>query len=112
MPKAKGTSVAQRKARDDEKNKASDAIAFPAHSEEMKDSARKKDDEISDTKKEPKSSQQEPLFFYNETKSATGFLCPWYKAPFHEDGVEYQSVGHAIVAHKARIFKDEVKCAP
>ena len=49
-----------------------------------------------------------PLFFWKETEKEGGFLSPWYKSQFKNEGATYESVGHAIMAEKARIFGDKV----
>jgi predicted NAD-dependent protein-ADP-ribosyltransferase YbiA (DUF1768 family) len=48
------------------------------------------------------------VFFWKETEREVGFLSPWYKCRFKESGVPYTSVGHFILAEKARLFKDNV----
>ncbi|CAO2648161.1 Nn.00g090830.m01.CDS01 [Neocucurbitaria sp. VM-36] len=48
-----------------------------------------------------------PLFFWKETEKEGGFLSPWYKSQFRNEGATYESVGHAIMAEKARIFGDK-----
>ncbi|KAH8725696.1 hypothetical protein GQ44DRAFT_706950 [Phaeosphaeriaceae sp. PMI808] len=47
-----------------------------------------------------------PLYFWKETEAKVGFLSPWYKTPLHFGDVIYDSVGHYIMAEKARIFHD------
>ncbi|KAH7396137.1 hypothetical protein BKA66DRAFT_409366 [Pyrenochaeta sp. MPI-SDFR-AT-0127] len=54
--------------------------------------------------KEAVAANEPPLFFWKESETEGGFLSPWYKSRFRVDGVMYESVGHAIMAEKARIF--------
>lgn len=63
------------------------------------------------SKKPNKSKKVEkPLFFWRETEKEGGFLSPWYPLCSFtgDDGMEYESVGHYIMAEKARLFNDEV----
>lgn len=53
-----------------------------------------------------------PFFFWKETEKEGGFLSPWYKSQFKHEGATYDSVGHAIMAEKARIFGDKVPASP
>ncbi|PVH75189.1 DUF1768-domain-containing protein [Cadophora sp. DSE1049] len=48
-----------------------------------------------------------PLFFWRETEAEGGFLSPWYPSQFSENGHTYESVGHFVMASKARLFNDE-----
>ncbi|KAF1843225.1 DUF1768-domain-containing protein [Cucurbitaria berberidis CBS 394.84] len=48
-----------------------------------------------------------PFFFWKETEREGGFLSPWYKSQFRMEGSTYESVGHAIMAEKARVFGDK-----
>ena len=50
--------------------------------------------------------QHQTLFFWDPSDPISGFLSPWYNASFELDDVVYQSVGHYIMAAKARYFKD------
>jgi predicted NAD-dependent protein-ADP-ribosyltransferase YbiA (DUF1768 family) len=52
-----------------------------------------------------------PLFFWRETESEGGFLSPWYLSSFSAYDHTYESIGHFIMASKARLFKDEVQTA-
>ncbi|KAF1975571.1 DUF1768-domain-containing protein [Bimuria novae-zelandiae CBS 107.79] len=58
-------------------------------------------------KAESASPEIKTLFFWDASDRVTGFLSPWYKAPFEDGEVTYQSVGHYIMAAKARLFNDK-----
>lgn len=49
-----------------------------------------------------------PVIFWKEAEREVGFLSPWYKCKFKESGVKYDSVGHLILAEKARLYGDKV----
>ncbi|EMD63893.1 hypothetical protein GGP41_005496 [Bipolaris sorokiniana] len=58
------------------------------------------------TVQEPTEDGDRPVFFWKETERDVGFLSPWYTCVFKESGVRYTSVGHSILAEKARLFGD------
>ncbi|KAJ6195989.1 hypothetical protein J3E72DRAFT_245083 [Bipolaris maydis] len=59
------------------------------------------------TAQEPTEDGNRPVLFWKETERDVGFLSPWYMCVFKESGVRYTSVGHFILAEKARLFGDK-----
>jgi predicted NAD-dependent protein-ADP-ribosyltransferase YbiA (DUF1768 family) len=93
MPKAKSKAIPKAKSK-----------AMPKAKPKAKSRARLK----AESKAAPKA-QQKPLFFWLETETEGGFLSPWYRAPFYDQGRTYLSVGQWVMAAKAQLFHDEVK---
>ncbi|KAI5462888.1 hypothetical protein BGZ63DRAFT_452389 [Mariannaea sp. PMI_226] len=56
------------------------------------------------------SSSSEPLYFWRETDSETGWLSQWYYCPFKDDKdpkKTYKTAEHYMMHHKALLFNDE-----
>ncbi|KAF7537078.1 hypothetical protein G7Z17_g12925 [Cylindrodendrum hubeiense] len=55
------------------------------------------------------SSSSEPLYFWRETDSETGWLSQWYDCPFMDDQdstKKYKTAEHYMMHHKALLFDD------
>ncbi|KAH6970813.1 hypothetical protein BKA56DRAFT_595367 [Ilyonectria sp. MPI-CAGE-AT-0026] len=55
------------------------------------------------------SSSPEPLYFWRETDSETGWLSQWYDCPFKDDEdpkKTYKTAEHYMMHHKALLFND------
>lgn len=105
MPKAKLKAVAKTKTKTSARARARakpDPKARSNSKTKAKDKAKNAAAEVSKTL----------FFFWKETECEGGFLSPWFRSPFEDYGNIYESVGHMIMAEKARLFDDKVLTFP
>ncbi|KAF2255434.1 DUF1768-domain-containing protein [Trematosphaeria pertusa] len=101
MPKAKPKAVAKPKS-----GGKADSEARTRPRRNAKEKAKDATSTGSDTRSAV-ATDETPLFFWKETEQEAGFLSPWFECPFEaDDGKMYESVGHKIMAEKARLFND------